>query len=170
MKTAKSARAQNAVVVGDGYVGLNINPRRPGRQAGLDHFGFEVEDVEVVYARMREKYPMIKVLKRPGNRPFAGLSTHDPAGNVFDLSQQGMENRSDLYVDGDGEQERHIKHFVLKVVDPRTVAHFYRLSILGPWLIFTERYLSSRNWRSQVTILDSISPTEESPWSSARGG
>ncbi len=126
MKTAKHARAQSAVVVGDGYVGLNINPRRPGRQAGLDHFGFEVEDVEVVFERLREKYPLIKVLKRPGNRPFAGLSMHDPAGNVFDLSQQGMENRRDVYVDGDGEQERHIKHFALKVVDPRAVANFYR--------------------------------------------
>ena len=126
MKTAKSARAESAVVVGDGYVGLNINPRRPGRQAGLDHFGFEVEDVEVVYARMREKYPSIKVLKRPGNRPFAGLSTHDPAGNVFDLSQRGMENRRDVYVEGDGEQERHVKHFVLRAVDPMTVARFYR--------------------------------------------
>jgi len=32
------------VTVGDGYVGLNINPRRAGRHAGLDHFGIQVED------------------------------------------------------------------------------------------------------------------------------
>ena len=126
MKSTGDARASGAVVVGDGYIGLNFNPRKPGRQAGLDHFGFEVEDVEVVFARIRENFPSIEVLKRPGNRPFAGISTHDPAGNVFDLSQQGMKNRSDVYVEGDQEQDRRVKHFTLRTVDPATVTRFYR--------------------------------------------
>lgn len=126
MKSSGGTRASGAIAVGDGYVGLNINPRKPGRQAGLDHFGFEVEDVEVVYSRMREKYPSIQTLKRPSNRPFAGISTHDPAGNVFDLSQKGMENRTDVYVEGEHEQYRHVKHFALRTVDPTTVARFYR--------------------------------------------
>ena len=125
MRTSRGARATNAVVVGDGYVGLNINPRRAGRQAGFDHFGFEVDDVETVFARFREKYPSIRVLKRPGNRPFAGLSTHDPAGNVFDLSQRGMENRTDVYEDGDWNQDRAIHHFALRTVMPEALAQFY---------------------------------------------
>ena len=118
MKTAERARIESAAVVSDGYVGININPRRPGRQGGFDHFGFEVDDVEGVSARMAEKYPEVQILKRPSNRPFAGLSTHDPAGNVFDLSQEGMENRSDVYVDGDRQADRHVKHFVLRAVEP----------------------------------------------------
>lgn len=125
MRTSRGARATNAVVVGDGYVGLNINPRRAGRQAGFDHFGFEVEDVETVCARMKAKYPSINVLKRPGNRPFAGLSTHDPAGSVFDLSQKGMENRRDVYEDGDWRQDRSIHHFALRTVMPEVLAQFY---------------------------------------------
>ncbi len=125
LRTSARARPESAVVVGDGYVGMNINPRRAGRQAGFDHFGFEVEDVETVFARMKAKYPSINVLKRPGNRPFAGLSTHDPAGNVFDLSQRGMENRRDVYEDGDWKQERTISHFGLRTVIPETVAQFY---------------------------------------------
>lgn len=125
MRTSRGARATNAVVVGDGYVGLNINPRRAGRQAGFDHFGFEVADVETVFARFREKYPSVTVLKRPGNRPFAGLSTHDPAGNVFDLSQRGMENRADVYEDGDWNQDRAIHHFALRTVMPEALAQFY---------------------------------------------
>lgn len=125
MRTSRGARATNAVVVGDGYVGLNINPRRAGRQAGFDHFGFEVADVETVFARFREKYPSVTVLKRPGNRPFAGLSTHDPAGNVFDLSQRGMENRTDVYEDGDWNQDRAIHHFALRTVMPEALAQFY---------------------------------------------
>ncbi len=125
MRTSGRARPESAVVVGDGYIGLNINPRRAGRQAGFDHFGFEVEDVETVFARFKEKYPSIQVLKRPVNRPFAGITTHDPAGNVFDLSQKGMENRTDVYEDREWQQERYINHFALRTVMPEALAQFY---------------------------------------------
>ena len=90
MRTSEKTRAGRAVTVGDGYVGLNINPRRAGRSAGLDHFGVQVEDCETVFSRMWAKYPTVKWLKRPSNRPFAGITTHDPDGNVFDLSQKNM--------------------------------------------------------------------------------
>ncbi len=125
MRTSGRARPEGAVVVGDGYVGVNINPRRAGRQAGFDHFGFEVEDVEKVFSRLKAKYPAVHVLKRPGNRPFAGLSTHDPAGNVFDLSQRGMENRTDVYEDAAWKQDRTIHHFALRAVNPEPIAQFY---------------------------------------------
>jgi catechol 2,3-dioxygenase-like lactoylglutathione lyase family enzyme len=126
MRRSSVVRAGGAVVVGDGYVGLNLNPRAPGRQAGFDHFGFEVQDVELVFSRLKEKYPKIQVLRRPSNRPFAGISTHDPAGNVFDLSQQGMENRRDMYTDKAEERKRHVSHFALRCVEPEPVAEFYR--------------------------------------------
>ena len=79
MRRSSLVRAGGAVVVGDGYVGLNLNPRAPGRQAGFDHFGFEVQDVELVFSRLKEKYPKVQVLRRPSNRPFAGIST--PSGS-----------------------------------------------------------------------------------------
>jgi catechol 2,3-dioxygenase-like lactoylglutathione lyase family enzyme len=126
MKRSGVARAGGAVVVRDGYVGLNVNPRAPGRQAGLDHFGFEVQDVELVFSRFKENYPKVRVLKRPGNRPFAGISTHDPAGNVFDLSQSGMENRRDLYLDTDQQRPRRVGHFALRVLEPDMIGEFYR--------------------------------------------
>jgi len=125
LKSPDSARPDRAVNVGDGYVGLNINPRKPGRQAGFDHFGFEVEDVETVFSRLKADYPKIEVLKRPGNRPFAGLSTHDPAGNVFDLSQKGMENRAGIYEESEWQQGRHIHHLALRAVVPEALAEFY---------------------------------------------
>jgi hypothetical protein len=34
MRTAADPRPERAVTVSDGYVGLNINPRKPGRPAG----------------------------------------------------------------------------------------------------------------------------------------
>ena len=39
-RSGKVSRPLNAVTVGDGYVGLNINPLRDGYVGGLDHFGF----------------------------------------------------------------------------------------------------------------------------------
>jgi catechol 2,3-dioxygenase-like lactoylglutathione lyase family enzyme len=119
-----SDQPRGAAVVGDGYVGLNINSRAPGRQSGLDHFGFEVEDVETVYARLRAKYPKIKVLHRPGGRSFAGISTHDPAGNVFDLSK-GVGKRRGVYEEGEWQQERRLNHLALRAVNPEMLAEFY---------------------------------------------
>ena len=127
MNNSPLGRATQAVTVGDGYVGLNINPRRAGRSAGLDHFGIEVEDVEAVFDRMRKSYPAVKWLKRPSNRPFAGLTTHDPDGNVFDLSQKDMSNRAAIYVENDGKPNtRHINHVAMRTMRPGEMADFYR--------------------------------------------
>ena len=93
---------KSALTVGDGYVGLNINPRKAGRPAGLDHFGIEVEDVETAFDRMRTKYPDADWVQRPSTRPFAGITANDPDGNVFDISQKDMTNRRDVYVENDG--------------------------------------------------------------------
>src|SRR5207247_9345494 len=70
MKRSGLARAGGAVVVRDGYIGLNLNPRAPGREAGVDHFGFQVQDVDLVCSRLEEKYTKLQVLKTPGNLPF----------------------------------------------------------------------------------------------------
>jgi catechol 2,3-dioxygenase-like lactoylglutathione lyase family enzyme len=114
-----------AATVTDGYVGMNVNPRKAGRQGGLDHFGFEVESVEEIASRLRDDYPTIELLKRPSNRPFAGISTHDPLGNVFDLSQKDMENRGGIYVEQRERTPRHISHLQLRAVDPAGLARYY---------------------------------------------
>jgi catechol 2,3-dioxygenase-like lactoylglutathione lyase family enzyme len=127
MQTSAKTRPGRAVTVGDGYVGLNINPRRAGRSAGLDHFGIQVDDCETVFDRMRQKYPTVKWLKRPSNRPFAGITTHDPDGNVFDISQKDMENRTSIYVENSGNANpRHINHVAMRTMRPDAMAEFYR--------------------------------------------
>ena len=125
MRTSPSARPNSAVTVGDGYVGLNINPRKPGRAGGLDHFGVQVEHTEEVFERISKNYPNVKWLKRPGNRPFAGITTHDPDGNIFDLSQSDMKNRTDVYTDGEWQQKRSVSHFALRTLNPEKCAEFY---------------------------------------------
>src|SRR5437773_10678497 len=125
MRTAADKRPERAVTVSDGYVGLNINPRKAGRPAGLDHFGVEVEDAERICARLRVRYPAIEVLKRPGTRPFAGISTHDPAGNPSDLSQKDMETRTSVYVGPPREQARATSHLALRTRPAAGVPQFY---------------------------------------------
>ena len=56
-RSGKTSRPLNAVTVGDGYVGLNINPLRDGYVGGLDHFGVVVDDIDTVLTRAREKFP-----------------------------------------------------------------------------------------------------------------
>ena len=125
-RKATDRRPTFASTVGDGYMGLNINPRRSGRPARLEHFGIEVDDAEYVFARMAEKYPCVKWLKRPSNRPFAGITTHDPDGNVFDISQKSMTNRRDIYAEQHDLHPRHVSHFAVRTMNPDTVAEFYR--------------------------------------------
>ena len=43
MKPSSKPRPARSVVLGDGYVGMNLIPRRDGRTSGLDYFGIEVE-------------------------------------------------------------------------------------------------------------------------------
>ncbi|HEU0071613.1 MAG TPA: VOC family protein [Alphaproteobacteria bacterium] len=128
MKGSANSRPARAVTVGDGYVGLNINPRRAGRRAGLDHFGIQVEDAEAAYSRMK-KYESVKWLKRPSTRPFAGVTTHDPNGIMFDISQKNMSNRTSVYVDNEDSQQaadRHIDHVAFRVLHPELSAEFFR--------------------------------------------
>jgi catechol 2,3-dioxygenase-like lactoylglutathione lyase family enzyme len=123
MRTAADPRPERAVTVGDGYVGLNINPRKPGRAAGLDHFGLEVDEVAPILERLKKH--RVEVVQRPSTRPFAGITTHDPAGNLFDLSQRDMENRASVYVEAEKPAARRISHFALRTLHAEKLADFY---------------------------------------------
>src|SRR5580704_10521220 len=126
MKRSPRGKINRAITVGDRYVGLNINPRKAGRPGGLDHFGVEVEDVDTVFDRIKTKYPGADWVQRPGTRPFAGITANDPDGNVFDLSQRKMANRSAIYVENSGEQsERRISHVAVRTLRPDEMARFY---------------------------------------------
>ena len=120
-----TAREIGAISVGDGYVGMTLIPRRGGRKAGLDRFGIEVEDLDKVRSKVAKKYPDIEIVKRPGNRPFASYSAHDPAGNYFDLSQPGHENRAEVYAKGAWKQETTFSHFAVRARDAERLADFY---------------------------------------------
>jgi predicted enzyme related to lactoylglutathione lyase len=122
----KAIRTNYAVSISDGYVGVTVIGRKPGYVPGLHHFGIDVDDVEEAIARIKKKYPDVAVLRRPSNRPFATFGAHDPEGNYFDLTQEGMDNRRDVYIEQGREQTRSIHHIKLRVMNPVAIAAFYR--------------------------------------------
>jgi predicted enzyme related to lactoylglutathione lyase len=122
----KAIRTNYAVSISDGYVGVTVIGRKPGYVPGLHHFGIDVDNVEEAIARIRKKYPEVAVLKRPSNRPFATYGAHDPEGNYFDLTQEGMSNRRDVYLGEQRHQPRRIHHLKLRVMNPAAIAAFYR--------------------------------------------
>jgi catechol 2,3-dioxygenase-like lactoylglutathione lyase family enzyme len=126
MKSSPKLRTGRAVTVGDGYVGYNINPRKAGRGTGLDHFGIQVESIEVAFDRMRSKYPAANWIERPPTRPFAAISVNDPDGNIFDLSQSNSANRAHVYTENSGEvNPRYISHIAIRTMHPDEMAQFY---------------------------------------------
>jgi catechol 2,3-dioxygenase-like lactoylglutathione lyase family enzyme len=58
--------------------------------------------------------------------PFAGLRGHDPDGNQWDLSQKGMNNVREGYVEFGWEQPRWINHICIRSGRPAHIAEFYQ--------------------------------------------
>jgi predicted enzyme related to lactoylglutathione lyase len=123
MKTSPDGKPTRSICIGDGYVGMNINPRRPGRPGRFDHYGIQVDNLEEVVDELKSRG--VKVLKRPTVRQFANCSTHDPDGNVFDLTEAGGDNMKDVYTHNDWEQPRTISHFGLRTMHADEMAEFY---------------------------------------------
>jgi catechol-2,3-dioxygenase len=106
--------------VSDGYVWAALSERGPARQAGIDHFGFVLDNREEVIERCQDMYPDVEFIMRP-HRGFAEVSTHDPAGNVFDLYQKKPEEEVLPDV-----PPRYLSHFQVRTLHPRVLADFYQ--------------------------------------------
>jgi catechol 2,3-dioxygenase-like lactoylglutathione lyase family enzyme len=129
LKPSKMSRPASAVTIGDGYVGLNLIPRRDGYVEGLDHFGMVVDDVEPVLERMQKKHKNAGIVKRPSARPFAAYSGHDPDGNIFDLAQKKSDTRKEVYAEIAAEgwhQDRYLNKFAIRTPNAEECAAFYR--------------------------------------------
>ena len=112
------------VGISDGNIGMVVIRRAPGFIAALDHFGIEVEDIEDVSARL-QRYPHVRAVKRPSYRSFAASSGHDPAGNVFDLTQPDSANRRGIFAEPQNSHSRFISHISIRTLNPVSLADFY---------------------------------------------
>ena len=68
--------------ISDGVIGLAILSRYAGMQSGMDHYGFEVDDIKEYVRRMEQRYPKTMIAKGLDYVPFAGLRSYDPAGSA----------------------------------------------------------------------------------------
>jgi predicted enzyme related to lactoylglutathione lyase len=112
--------------ISDGLIGYALLQRQPGISAGLDHFGFEVDDVSDVLEKLAEKYPDILASKTLDYVPFAGIRAHDPTGNQFDISQNQMANVREGYKESGWEQSRRLSHIAMRAIKPARLAKFYQ--------------------------------------------
>jgi catechol 2,3-dioxygenase-like lactoylglutathione lyase family enzyme len=111
--------------ISDGVIGLALLTKRPGSQQGLDHFGFEVEDVKTALDRIERDYPELLFTKALSYVPFAGIRAQDPSGTQFDISQKGMANVREGYLKDGWDQPRWLNHIALRAREPEEVAEFY---------------------------------------------
>ncbi len=84
-----------ATYLSDGHINLAIIPIGPEREIegpqlrpGINHFGFEVKNVDALREACNELNASSDIDKRPPNRE-AEFRVHDPDGNPIDLSQHG---------------------------------------------------------------------------------
>src|SRR6266568_1072243 len=129
LKPSAKGRPASAITIGDGYVGLNLIPRRDGYVEGIDHFGMVVDDIEPVLERMKRKHKNATIVKRPSARPFAAYSGHDADGNVFDLAQKKEDTRKEVYAEiagGGWAQDRYVNKFAIRTPNAEQCAEFYR--------------------------------------------
>ena len=111
--------------ISDGVIGMAILHRYAGIQSGLDHYGFEVEDLDEFKRRMEKYYPSTLIVKALEDVPFAGLRSHDPAGTQFDIAQVGVGNVREGYAQEGWDQPRWINHISIRARNPAEVAEFY---------------------------------------------
>jgi catechol 2,3-dioxygenase-like lactoylglutathione lyase family enzyme len=79
-----------AIYMSDGYLTLALlRNRGEATPSGINHFGFSVDDVEEIEAKLAKYDEPMTV--RPSNRPFAEHRAMDPDGNLFDVSMHGYD-------------------------------------------------------------------------------
>jgi catechol 2,3-dioxygenase-like lactoylglutathione lyase family enzyme len=77
------------VFLSDGYFNIALLLNRGGQTpSGLYHFGFQVEDAKETVNRI-EQAGIRPPRERPGHISYAELRSHDPDGNLIDISENG---------------------------------------------------------------------------------
>lgn len=111
--------------ISDGVIGMAVLSRYAGMQSGIDHYGFEVDDIREFVRRMEQHYPKTMIAKGLDYVPFAGLRSYDPAGAHFDIAQAHIANVREGYNEAGWDQPRWINHIAIRANDPGQTAEFY---------------------------------------------
>ena len=80
---------REAIYLSDGYINLAILPAGDDRPEGIDHFGFEVDDLEDTAALALRQGASKGPEQTPRDGRFAEAFIRDPVGTRVDLSEAG---------------------------------------------------------------------------------
>ena len=81
-------RDTGAIYMTDGYINLAVLKNKGNQNSGLNHFGFQVEDMDATIEKLEAAGGLVAPLAAH-NPPYAEKRTIDPDGNTFDLSVHG---------------------------------------------------------------------------------
>ncbi len=113
--------------ISDGVIGFALNPKPPGFRSGLDHFGFQLQDVDTVVSRIKQHYPDTILTSGLEGVSFVAMRVHDPVGTHIDIAQAGGGNLRDGYSKGENwEGPRHLHHIAIRARQPALLAEFYQ--------------------------------------------
>ena len=79
---------RRAIYLSDGYINVAILPAR-GEREGIDHFGFQVEDMEQTLRVAGAAGATGNTETKPRDGRFAEKGIHDPVGTLVDVSVHG---------------------------------------------------------------------------------
>jgi catechol 2,3-dioxygenase-like lactoylglutathione lyase family enzyme len=79
---------QRAIYLTDGYINMAVLSARGGRE-GIDHFGFQVENMEETLKAAETSGAHSAANKKPRDGRFAEMGVHDPVGQLVDVSVHG---------------------------------------------------------------------------------
>ena len=61
-----------------------------GKANGLNHFGFHVENSDVIAERLKD-WDVVGPSERPADRVYAEQRATDPEGNMYDIAEGGFD-------------------------------------------------------------------------------
>jgi predicted enzyme related to lactoylglutathione lyase len=79
------------VFLTDGYMNVALlSQKAEGKTNGLNHFGFHVEDADVIADRLKS-WDVVGPTDRPPDRVYAEQRATDPEGNNYDIAEGGFD-------------------------------------------------------------------------------
>jgi len=80
-----------AIYLTDGYINMAVLPARGGRE-GIDHFGFQVEDMDSTLKTAEVSGAQKQADQKPKDGRFAEMGVRDPVGQLVDVTVHGWKS------------------------------------------------------------------------------
>jgi catechol 2,3-dioxygenase-like lactoylglutathione lyase family enzyme len=87
--TQPGVDGRDAYFVSDGNINLALLPCPPDREEGINHFGFQMDDVETTAQAALDAGATQPATKTPRDGRFAEVYVRDPVGTRVDMSAAG---------------------------------------------------------------------------------